>query len=256
MTLLVTFIASTILALHFVSNKVFDPFTSNDHAFGITIIIGKIIAYGSVLFFFSRKSNFALERASLALEPKVLFLLLLLSIGFRMIGEPFWDFDQIFGSAEATSYSIKHFPPIFFYQTFVTLLIAPVLEELFFRKFLITELLKKHKKVTALVVSAVLSATLHWESLSNLIPAFIFGIITGLIFIKTRRVMYTIILHFLFNLLGVIITLKGQVYFEIIQWFGYGILYWSLFVLGIFITLFALKKIPSEATCSEVNPDQ
>ena len=54
-------------------------------------------------------------------------------------------------------------------------------------------------------------------------------------------------LHFLYNFLGMLISVNGIYYTGFIYWLNYGVLYWGLFVFGILLTLFALKKIPSEA---------
>lgn len=170
---------------------------------------------------------------------------MLMTFGLRLIGEPFWDFSHIFRSAELTLYSFDGVDTGFVYRSISILIVAPILEELFFRKFLITRLLQKYSKMTALVVSAALFSSIHWETLNNLIPAFIFGIIGGIIYIKTRRISYLIFLHFLYNFLSLTITVKSEIYSDIIQWLNFGILYWSLFFFGIVLTLFALKSIPT-----------
>ncbi|MBS3738464.1 MAG: CPBP family intramembrane metalloprotease [Psychroflexus sp.] len=52
----------------------------------------------------------------------------------------------------------------------------------------------------SIVLSSLLFSLIHWEKLNNLIPTLLFGIISGLIFIKTQRIVYSILMHFLFNL--------------------------------------------------------
>lgn len=244
LTLLITIIEAAIQLISFIGYEQSGLTSGFEHLYGITIILCRIIAYTTVFYFFWRKDSGKNKAQLPHLNINILIYLLLMTFGLRLIGEPFWDFSHIFRSAELTLYSFDGVDPKFIYRSISILLIAPVLEELFFRKFLITKLLQKYSKITALVVSAVLFSAIHWETLTNLIPAFIFGIIGGIIYIKTRRISYLIFLHFLYNFLSVTITVKSAVYSEIIQWLNFGILYWSLFFFGIILTLFALLRIP------------
>ena len=246
LTLLITVIESAIQVISFIGLDITGLSYEFEHVYGITIILCRIIAYTTVFYFFWRK-NVEISKIELPVfKPKILIYLLLMTLGFRFIGEPFWDFNSIFRSAEITLYSFDGFNAQFFYRTFSILVIAPVLEELFFRKFLITKLLKKYSKVTAVVVSALLFSAIHWESVSNLLPTFIFGIIGGIFFIKTKRISYLILVHFLYNFLGMIINVNSVFYSEVIHWLNYGILYWSLFLFGIFVVLFALRLITND----------
>ena len=84
-----------------------------------------------------------------------------MTIGLRLLGEPFWDFNQIFRSAEINLYQFEGIDANFIYRITSTLLIAPVLEELFFRKFLLSELNKKYSKFhSALCFSALCFSTI------------------------------------------------------------------------------------------------
>lgn len=244
LTLLITLIELAVQFISYISYDIIEFSSGLDHLFGIAIILSRIIAYGIVFYFFWKK-DFNLNRIHVPdFKSKILIYLILMTLGLRFIGEPFWDFKHIFGSAEILFYQFEGVDPDFFYRSISTLLIAPIVEELFFRKFLISRLIKKYSKHTALIVSAILFAAIHWETLSNLVPAFIFGIIGGTIYLKTRKISYLILLHFLYNFLGMIISINGELYSDVILWLNYGILYWSFFLLGIIVTLVALRQIP------------
>jgi uncharacterized protein len=243
LTLLITLIEAAIQLISFVGFDQAGFSKGFEHLYGITIILCRIIAYATVFYFFWRKkpSN---DFQKWHFKPIILLYLILMTFGLRFIGEPFWDFNQIFRNADIALYQFDGVNTKFIYRNISALIIAPVLEELFFRKFLITKLLQKHRKATALIVSALLFSAIHWETVTNLIPAFIFGIIGGMIFLKTRKIGYLILLHFLYNFLGMLVHINTEAYSEVIQQLNFGIFYWVLFVLGIFITLFALQRIP------------
>ena len=87
--------------------------------------------------------------------------------------------------------------PIYFY--FFTFLIAPINEEIFFRGFLVNKI--------GIVPSAIIFAVLHFGylSISEFVAAFIFGLIAGYIFKKTRSLYTTIAAHMLLNMLTIVV---------------------------------------------------
>lgn len=246
LTLLITLIEAAIQLISFIGYKHIGFSSGFEHLYGITIILCRIVAYATVFFFFWRKHMSSKKIKLPDFKPKILSYLILMTLGLRFIGEPFWDFNQIFRSAEITFYTFDGIDPKLIYHSISILIIAPLLEELFFRKFLITKLLERYSRPVTLMVSALLFSAIHWETITNLIPTFIFGIIGGYIFLKTKRIDHLIFLHFLYNFLSLIIRVNWKPYSEVIQWLDYGVLYWSFFVFGIFITLFALKLISSK----------
>lgn len=86
----------------------------------------------------------------------------------------------------------------------VMVLIAPVVEELFFRKLLIGRL-RGYGQRAAVVVSAVAFGLSH-GNLSQVFYAFGLGLAFGYVYIKTNRIGYTIALHMGINLLGGVVA--------------------------------------------------
>ena len=82
-------------------------------------------------------------------------------------------------------------------------LVAPVVEELFFRKLLIGRL-HGYGQRAAVVVSAVAFALSH-GNFSQVFYAFGLGLAFGYIYFTTNRIRYTIILHMIINLLGSVV---------------------------------------------------
>lgn len=79
-------------------------------------------------------------------------------------------------------------------------ILAPIFEEIFFRKLLIDRTIKYGAKLSILL-SALLFALFH-GNLSQFFYAFLLGGFFAYIYIKTGKIIYTIILHLIVNLYG------------------------------------------------------
>ena len=67
---------------------------------------------------------------------------------------------------------------------FSSVLIVPIVQELFFRGFLLDKLSKSFNQYFALIISSLLFAAIHYSSINSCYIAFFGGIIAGLIFLK------------------------------------------------------------------------
>lgn len=246
LTLLIISIEAAIPLISFLSFEYFGDPAYFEHNYGITIILCRIIAYSTVFFFFWKPKK---EFVATPLNRKTIILFLLIAIGLEFVGRPFWDFDKILSyfnntELEPINYEFQGYNMKFIYRTILTLILAPLLEELFFRGFLITKLIAKYKIIVTLLVSSSLFSLIHWETPANLIPAFLFGMISGWIFIKTGNISYSILLHFFYNFLGALSVINMEWIYEWLFWLKYDYLYWTLFLSGIVISLCRLKYIP------------
>ncbi|MDY4892016.1 MAG: type II CAAX endopeptidase family protein [Agathobacter sp.] len=88
---------------------------------------------------------------------------------------------------------------------FIMVLLAPIAEELLFRKFLIDRTAKYGEGISVLF-SALFFGLLH-GNLNQFAYAFVIGGIFAFIYVKTRNVKYTIFMHMLVNFLGSIASL-------------------------------------------------
>lgn len=214
-----------------------------EHIRGGTILGARLFAYLSILYFFwkpgAEKLNFNIRKLSLP----VIALILLIIIGSEFLIRPFVDLTRLFNNSPV-NFTYEGFSTYQIYISITALIIAPIFEELFFRAFLFKKLILNNGLLTGLLVSSFLFSIIHWETPLNLIPAFIVGIISAVIFYKTGNIIYSILLHFLYNAVNQAVYYKAELYSEWLNWLNFGILYWSLFAFGIFITLLGLKLIP------------
>lgn len=74
-------------------------------------------------------------------------------------------------------------------------ILLPILEELVFREYMI----KAFNSALGIVVSSVLFAMLHSQSLILFLSSMSMGIILGIIYLRTDRIENTIIIHYIFN---------------------------------------------------------
>lgn len=86
-------------------------------------------------------------------------------------------------------------------------LLAPVMEELFFRRLLIPKLSVYGEK-PAVIISALVFGLIH-GNLSQFFYAFGLGLAFGYIFVRTGKVIYTIMLHMFINLLSGVVSLQA-----------------------------------------------
>lgn len=215
-----------------------------DHVLGGTILVARVTAYLIIFNLFWRIRAERKFYKPKNLNPTVLSLIFLIIIASEFLVRPFADLSRLLDNAPA-NFIYNGYSTYRIYATVTALLIAPVFEELFFRRFLFQKLLIRNGFLTGLLVSSFLFSIIHWETPLNLIPAFIMGIISATIFYKTGNIVYCILLHFLYNASSQMIYYNSGIYTQWLNWLDFGILYWSTFISGIFITIFSLKFIPS-----------
>lgn len=83
--------------------------------------------------------------------------------------------------------------------------IAPIFEEILFRKFLIDRTIKYGANVS-IILSAILFALFH-GNLNQFFYAFLMGGFFAYIYTKTGKITYTIILHIIVNFMGSVVSL-------------------------------------------------
>lgn len=121
-------------------------------------------------------------------------------------------------------------------------IIAPIFEEIFFRKFLIDRTIKYGAKVS-IILSAVLFAFFH-GNLNQFFYAFFMGGFFAYVYIRTGKIIYTITLHIIVNIMGSVISLiiansimTFQSSFNLIDGLiiiGYIIVYLSCLAIGVY----------------------
>lgn len=89
--------------------------------------------------------------------------------------------------------------------------IAPIFEELCMRGIILEQLSRRYKPIISITVSALLFAIMHLN-VSQGVNAFLLGIIFGLVYLKTRNLIITILLHGLNNLFCYIVSYFPELY--------------------------------------------
>ena len=90
----------------------------------------------------------------------------------------------------------------------MVVLLAPIVEELVFRKYVIDRMYPYGEK-TAIFLSATVFALMH-GNLNQVFYAFFLGCAQGYLYCKTRDVRYTICIHMMVNFVGSVLPLFAQ----------------------------------------------
>lgn len=140
-------------------------------------------------------------------EPKYYFLALILGIGFvffqsilNIIYYQEISFNYNFTLERLTSLSV-----------ITSIIIVPITEELFFRNYVLRGLLKNHKPILAIILSSLLFALIHipfvalyYEfidfSFHQAFIAIFGGLISGMLFYKSKSIIPSILFHVFWNL--------------------------------------------------------
>ncbi|WIV11579.1 type II CAAX endopeptidase family protein [Proteiniborus sp. MB09-C3] len=137
-------------------------------------------------------SNITLKGILLAIGCSVLFFILL---------DKFLDtfFDSVFTTSaegyQKTIASLRQFPIANFIRI---CLLAPIVEEILMRGYILSSLQNKYGTVIALLVSSLLFAILHFNFVQTL-SAVVCGLILGLLYISTGSLFCCILAHSLYN---------------------------------------------------------
>lgn len=128
------------------------------------------------------------------------------------------EFAKIFDLENTLESILTNIPLITVF--FTTVILAPIMEELFFRKTLL-DATEPYGKATAIFMSGLLFGLFHGNFL-QFFYAFGLGVILAIVYLQTHRIIYPIVLHMLFNFQGGILPILAQRYefvvlFEIFQ---------------------------------------
>lgn len=216
------------------------------HIFELISLLSMLFIYLIIFRIFKFRPAFKNTFKKLnSLNPELLFYLLIICIGIHWLERPLFDFNKIINSysnIEAAPYTQARPSWLFSYTAIKVVILTPVLEELLFRKFLFSNLLKRHSLVVSVGISSLCFALIHVPNYRNLLPTFFFGIITCLVYYKTKNILYPILLHFLSNLMWTVLILFGESYYSWIYELNFDFTYWAIFIFGGLLTWLGLKQ--------------
>jgi uncharacterized protein len=106
-------------------------------------------------------------------------------------------------------------PVVDYFFIFVAVaLLAPLLEEIVFRGAMIERFGRKYSYKAAVLVSSVIFAILHID----IAGAFVFGVVTSLIYLKTRSLYIPVMIHLINNGMIVIFMYFNDRFFQFSSW--------------------------------------
>lgn len=207
--------------------------------------LSKLIFYISLLLIIFRKFNLDFQN-KIKIDYSLVFVIFIIVVGQLLINRILFDFYYlIFDNNHINNrinqkIDISPLNNIIYYIGI--LIIAPIGEELFFRKYLFTNLLKKNSLKTSILISSICFAIIHLPIYNNLFPTFFLGITSAFILYKTHKIIYSIFFHFIYNLVISIIPLIMPNYNLFMIENKFGIIYFGMIILGIMIFYFGIKK--------------
>lgn len=225
-----------------------------DHSLGLFRTFAQLTGYLIFFnYFWKPKINWIQKNDFKINNFKVILLIILIGTGYELIKSPFSDFNNLLKHLNKNnlinhSNYFNHFNIEWIYRSFGVLIIAPIFEEFFYRKYLINNLLLKNSKILALAVSSLCFSIIHFETPNNLIPAFLFGVGSGIIYLKTNKIGYSILLHFFCNSLWLLDVVFGDKFYNYLYKLEFNSTYWIIFFSGILLCYLGLKKITKAKT--------
>ena len=197
----------------------------------LAMIIGKRIVYGK------KGKETTYPKNIRKLGGFELVLVALVAFGLWGIGVIIGNFPSFF--VEESNNQIEmifgNYTVIYLIQA---MFFAPIVEEYFFRKLIIDKVASRGEGL-AILASATLFGLMH-GNLGQFFLAFLIGLLFGLVYIKTRNIKYTMMLHFMINTTASLPEIFGLFNVDIaIPWY---IIVASLSVAGIVMGIIFRKK--------------
>ena len=167
----------------------------------VTIVLSMVV----FLSFLVRKNNYRIDLFRNISFPGILFaagcvilLYFLLDKGLDPVLEKIFPTSE--KSYQKALQTLSKAPVISLFQTCI---LAPVIEEILMRDYLLNGLSSSYGSIIALLVSSLLFALLHFNMVQTL-SAFICGVILGLLYLQTGSIFCCILTHAGYNLISYI----------------------------------------------------
>ncbi|TQI71125.1 membrane protease YdiL (CAAX protease family) [Gramella sp. Hel_I_59] len=223
---------------------------SNLHLKGLSKTVAPILSYLVLFKIFWKVKISNKDELRSDFSFKILTFIIIISIGLELINQPLYDISKMVEFYKTGIPAIQNFHYSqnsidLVYQFAAILIVSPILEELFFRKFLLSKLLIKYNISISVIISSLCFSLIHIETPNNLIPSLIFGILSSIIFLNTGKIIYSIVFHALRNSFYFIILLNAEIYDSWIYGFNFNYVYWSLVLIGLVLVFVGMKKITS-----------
>jgi len=225
-------------------------FIGNDNLLLKYVDIVEIIVYSILLMLyilFLKKDG---NRINFKVNLKFIFYPFLFALLYRIVEDPILRNKIILGKMEFPK--IAEQKEINFILIFNTVIIIPIVEELFFRKIMINYF-KNSGLLFGLFFSSLLFSIIHIEStvfdFFRVLDKFLFGILAGIIYIKWG-LFFSVTFHIISNLIWYILFINTNIYFTLLKSFNFGYFYWFTIITSLILIYGLLNKIFKKDTKS------
>ncbi|WP_218248511.1 CPBP family intramembrane glutamic endopeptidase [Kaistella faecalis] len=173
------------------------------------------------------------------------FLIFFIVVGIILFNKIFingynYIFNHNFTVIKSTQ-KISEFNSSAYFYLFSSIIAAPIIEEIVFRKFIFMQLLQKNSLLKAILVSSFCFSIIHFQDLSNLLPTFVWGIFLSVIFYQSKNIIYPIVTHFLNNVIVSIFAFYNNTIPTYFQEIKFSLLYWLITLSGLAIVIISMK---------------
>lgn len=209
----------------------------------LSLITGLIFLW---FFFIKKNIDFTIEKNE-KLNVSIFLILIFIFFGFYFSEKPFYNFYYDVFNHQKFEYKNWLWKDIFHLFNIADIIrgiiVAPIFEELFFRKFIFSKMLNKYNLWTSIVFSSFCFALIHLPNYRQAIGSIFFGILVCYIFYKTRNIYYSIFFHFIYNFSHYFLKFFGAEFNNFFNTIKYNFTYWCIVVLGITFLIYGLKLI-------------
>ena len=205
------------VAIGFILNVVliaiFPPLLEND-----TLSIMPLVCFIALFFIWALRGTHGLRDDFSKLferdnRREILYIFIINYLFVLLVVALLSNFDIIYGLMYPEMEPLLDFTPTymdplsFIMEVITSIIAAPILEELLFRGVFFNRLKIRTGIIAAMIISSALFAIGH--EFGGMTSAFLFGICMCIIYLKTDNILMTISIHFLNNLLAVILEVAN-----------------------------------------------
>lgn len=206
--------------------------------------------YGLWTYYIFKQVHFKYEEEK-KVNFDIIFAVIIIFTGFYFFTKPLFYIYQYLkvGNGTFNNYHQKTWADLKNHYSIVyvigLIIFAPVFEEIFFRRFLFVKLLEKYNFWISIIVSSILFSAIHLPSYNNLLPTFFLGMLSGFIYYKTRKIIYSILLHLLLNA-SFLYLAYSEFGFKFHSYFSknaFNSTFWAINLGGCFLLYFGCKVL-------------
>ena len=207
--------------------------------------------------FLKNKTIIRFKNVFIPFSESLILPIILSAIGLKILQEPFFEIYKRVTTPNDFPLNIVNMNSElnfeFLIKAIPALIIAPLFEELIFRKIFIDKLSKIYTVKFSIIFSSLCFSLYHLPNFSNLIPTLILGLISGYLYLKSKNITISIIFHFLCNLIVGLLKLYGKTLLDNIDNFNLNIYYWIFILSGFILLIIGLKLFNTFLTTPETS---